>query len=203
MSTRSAGCRCSREAGGPRAKVRIQEQSRTCGGQIATALATCASLGLRAAYLGAVGDDDDGRRIRGELEARGIDLGHVEIEPGRHGDGHDPPRRDGRPHRPVASRSGPVLSARPAARRRDRGVARAARRRRRRARGDRGGQDRARPRHPRHVRHRPRHAGHAGAPPAGEPPGVRRERAGAADRRVRTRARACARCAGCIRGRWS
>jgi sugar/nucleoside kinase (ribokinase family) len=57
----------------------MQEQTRTCGGQIATALATCASLGLRAAYLGAIGDDEDGRRIRGELSARGIELGHVEI----------------------------------------------------------------------------------------------------------------------------
>ena len=66
-------------AGGPRAKVRMQDQTRTCGGQIATALATCASLGLRAAYLGAVGDDDDGRRIRGELAGRGIDLGHVHV----------------------------------------------------------------------------------------------------------------------------
>jgi len=67
------------EAGGPRAKVRMQEQTRTCGGQIATALATCASLGLRASYLGAVGDDDDGRRIRAELEGRGIDLDHIEL----------------------------------------------------------------------------------------------------------------------------
>ena len=67
------------EAGGALAKVRMQEQTRTCGGQIATALATCASLGLRAAYLGAIGDDEDGRRIRGELSARGIELGHVEI----------------------------------------------------------------------------------------------------------------------------
>ena len=67
------------EAGGPRAKIRMQEQNRTCGGQVATALATCASLGLRAAYLGAVGDDDDGRRVRGELASRGIDLGHIEV----------------------------------------------------------------------------------------------------------------------------
>jgi len=66
-------------AGGPLAKVRMQEQTRTCGGQIATALATCASLGLRAAYLGAIGDDEDGRRIRSELAARGIDLAHVTV----------------------------------------------------------------------------------------------------------------------------
>ena len=50
-----------------------------CGGQIATALATCASLGLRGAYLGAVGDDEDGRRIRTELGARGIDLEYLEV----------------------------------------------------------------------------------------------------------------------------
>jgi len=67
------------EAGGPLAKVRMQAQTRTCGGQIATALATCASLGLRAAYLGAVGDDEDGRRIRAELGARGIDLEYLEV----------------------------------------------------------------------------------------------------------------------------
>jgi sugar/nucleoside kinase (ribokinase family) len=65
------------EAGGPRAKVRVQEQARTCGGQTATTLATCASLGLRAAYLGAVGEDDDGRRIQAELAARGIDLSQI------------------------------------------------------------------------------------------------------------------------------
>jgi sulfofructose kinase len=67
------------EAGGPLAKVRMQAQTRTCGGQIATALATCASLGLRAVYLGAVGDDEDGRRIRAELGARGIGLQYLEV----------------------------------------------------------------------------------------------------------------------------
>jgi sugar/nucleoside kinase (ribokinase family) len=66
-------------AGGPLAKVRMQDQTRTCGGQIATALATCASLGLRATYLGAVGDDEDGRRIRAELAARAIDLGYLQV----------------------------------------------------------------------------------------------------------------------------
>jgi sugar/nucleoside kinase (ribokinase family) len=67
------------EAGGARAKVRMQSQTRSCGGQIATALATCSSLGLRAAYLGVVGDDDDGRRIRRELSARGIIVDHVKV----------------------------------------------------------------------------------------------------------------------------
>lgn len=67
------------EAGGARAKLRMQSQTESCGGQTATALATCASLGLRAAYVGVVGDDDDGRRIRRELDARGIGVDHLVV----------------------------------------------------------------------------------------------------------------------------
>lgn len=44
------------------------------GGQVATTLCTCAAMGLRAAYVGAFGDDANGRLIRGELEARGVSL---------------------------------------------------------------------------------------------------------------------------------
>lgn len=58
-------------------KIRMHGESRMCGGQTATALATCARLGLRAKYVGAVGDDDEGRRILGELSARGIDVSDV------------------------------------------------------------------------------------------------------------------------------
>lgn len=64
-----------------RDKVRIQSQRRECGGQTATCLSTCASFGLRAAYLGAVGDDDDGRMICRELSARGVDVTHVTTRP--------------------------------------------------------------------------------------------------------------------------
>ena len=56
-----------------RSKVRISARHVQCGGQTATALATCASLGLHAAYLGAFGDDEHGRLITAELEARGVD----------------------------------------------------------------------------------------------------------------------------------
>jgi sugar/nucleoside kinase (ribokinase family) len=58
-------------------KVRMHGQSRLCGGQTATALATCARLGLRTKYVGAVGADDDGRRILTELSGRGIDVADV------------------------------------------------------------------------------------------------------------------------------
>ncbi len=66
-------------AGGAHAKLRMLAQSRSSGGQTATALATCASLGLRPAYLGAIGDDDDGRRVRRELLERGVNVEHVTV----------------------------------------------------------------------------------------------------------------------------
>jgi sugar/nucleoside kinase (ribokinase family) len=46
----------------------------SCGGQVATALATCVAFGLRAAYAGAVGTDGNGRRVGAAMAARGIDL---------------------------------------------------------------------------------------------------------------------------------
>jgi len=56
------------------AKMRITRQSICCGGQMATALVTCARLGLRAKYVGVTGTDDNGRRIRQELAAHDVDL---------------------------------------------------------------------------------------------------------------------------------
>jgi sugar/nucleoside kinase (ribokinase family) len=62
------------EVHGPNAKMRISSHTLCCGGQVATALATCAAMGLRAKYIGATGTDDNGRRIRDELLRRGIDM---------------------------------------------------------------------------------------------------------------------------------
>jgi sugar/nucleoside kinase (ribokinase family) len=59
---------------GPFAKMRIERQVICCGGQMATALVTCARLGLRVKYIGVTGTDDNGRRIRQELATRDIDL---------------------------------------------------------------------------------------------------------------------------------
>jgi sugar/nucleoside kinase (ribokinase family) len=61
------------------AKMRIQKQDILCGGQTATAMCACARLGLRAKYCGVTGTDDNGRRVRRELELRGIDLSDVII----------------------------------------------------------------------------------------------------------------------------
>jgi sulfofructose kinase len=49
------------------------------GGQVATAVVTCARLGLRAKYIGTVGDDERGRIQMESLLASGIDLEHVQL----------------------------------------------------------------------------------------------------------------------------
>ena len=64
-------------ARGTASKLRISSTFDAAGGQIATMLAACSGLGLRAGYLGPVGNDDNARLIRAELERRGVDLSHV------------------------------------------------------------------------------------------------------------------------------
>ena len=58
----------------PAAKLRIARHLVTYGGQTATALCTCASMGLRTKYVGAIGSDANGHRIWEALAGRGIDL---------------------------------------------------------------------------------------------------------------------------------
>jgi sugar/nucleoside kinase (ribokinase family) len=48
------------------------------GGQVATAVVTCARLGLRAKYIGTVGDDERGRLQLDSLRAASIDIEHVQ-----------------------------------------------------------------------------------------------------------------------------
>ena len=59
------------------AKLPITDHLISCGGQVTTALATCAALGLRTAYIGTLGSDENGARMRDELHRRGIDLSHT------------------------------------------------------------------------------------------------------------------------------
>lgn len=55
-------------------KMRVNAPQRSCGGQVATCMAACSALGLRAAYVGAVGNDEDGRWVRQTLQDRGVDV---------------------------------------------------------------------------------------------------------------------------------
>jgi len=59
------------------AKLPITEHLISCGGQVTTALATCAAMGLRTAYIGTIGSDAHGRRMQDELQRRGIDISHA------------------------------------------------------------------------------------------------------------------------------
>jgi sulfofructose kinase len=61
------------------AKVMIDRRDVRPGGQVATTLATCARFGLPTRYVGAFGDDDNGRLIRSELERRGVDVQHAVV----------------------------------------------------------------------------------------------------------------------------
>jgi sulfofructose kinase len=56
------------------AKMRIRERQVLCGGQTATAISACASLGLRCKYVGVSGTDENGRRLRAELARRRVDV---------------------------------------------------------------------------------------------------------------------------------
>jgi sulfofructose kinase len=49
------------------------------GGQVASAMVACARLGLRAKYIGAVGDDERGRVQMESLRESALDLEHVQI----------------------------------------------------------------------------------------------------------------------------
>ena len=60
----------------PNSKIRIVGRQSRHGGQVSTTLATCASLGLKAAYLGAIGADVTGAAHVLNLEMRGVDNTH-------------------------------------------------------------------------------------------------------------------------------
>ncbi|MBI4521727.1 MAG: carbohydrate kinase family protein [Gemmatimonadetes bacterium] len=59
------------------AKIRLRGQSVRCGGQTTTTVATCAALGLKAKYVGVIGRDEEGRRLREALARRGVNIAHV------------------------------------------------------------------------------------------------------------------------------
>jgi len=63
-------------------KVPFQEEMLSPGGQMASALVTCARLGLRTKYIGTIGDDERGRIQRASLVEAGINLDHVQMRSG-------------------------------------------------------------------------------------------------------------------------
>jgi sulfofructose kinase len=63
-------------------KELFAEEILSPGGQVATAMVTCARLGLRVKYIGTVGDDHRGQVLMESLRATGINLDHVQIRAG-------------------------------------------------------------------------------------------------------------------------
>jgi sulfofructose kinase len=70
----------------PNAKLATSAHHVSCGGQVTTTLAACAALGLRPAYVGTFGSDDDGARIRDAMTGARVDVSRsiVRDAPNRH-----------------------------------------------------------------------------------------------------------------------
>lgn len=60
-------------------KEPFDEEILSPGGQVASAMVTCANLGLRTAYVGTVGDDERGRIQLESLTRSGINIDHVQV----------------------------------------------------------------------------------------------------------------------------
>jgi sulfofructose kinase len=60
-------------------KVPFVREILSPGGQVASAMVVCARLGLKARYVGTVGDDLRGRVQRESLERVGLDLSYVQV----------------------------------------------------------------------------------------------------------------------------
>lgn len=67
----------------PDQRVVAQDIVYTGGGPAATAAVAAARLGVSAAFVGTVGDDGDGQRIREGLSAEGVDVSSVTVAAGQ------------------------------------------------------------------------------------------------------------------------
>ena len=59
-------------------KVPFHREFYSVGGQVASAVVTCARLGLRSKYVGTVGDDERGRLQLESLQGSGVNIDHVQ-----------------------------------------------------------------------------------------------------------------------------
>jgi sulfofructose kinase len=58
-------------------KVPFHGEQYSVGGQVASAIVTCAKLGLRSKYIGTIGDDERGRLQLESLQRSGVNIDHV------------------------------------------------------------------------------------------------------------------------------
>jgi len=66
----------------PGGKARAAGRELLGGGQVATAMVACARLGLRAAWAGAIGDDEAGRQVLAGLREEEVDVSAAHLVPG-------------------------------------------------------------------------------------------------------------------------
>ena len=66
----------------PNTKTGMIAFDRQGGGQAATAMVACTRLGLRAAYAGAIGDDEIGEMSVESLKSQGVNVDAVVVKPG-------------------------------------------------------------------------------------------------------------------------
>ncbi len=63
-------------------KVPFHDEFLSPGGQVASAMVACARLGMRAKYIGTVGDDERGKIQMESLRGSGVNLDHVQLRVG-------------------------------------------------------------------------------------------------------------------------
>lgn len=63
-------------------KTRLTAHEQMAGGQVSSAMVGVRRLGLRASYIGKVGDDYEGKLLVESLAAEGVDCGSVIVAPG-------------------------------------------------------------------------------------------------------------------------
>jgi sulfofructose kinase len=63
-------------------KVPFHDEILSPGGQVASAMVTCAKLGLRSKYIGTIGDDERGRVQMDSLQGSGVNLDDVQLRTG-------------------------------------------------------------------------------------------------------------------------
>lgn len=63
-------------------KVPFAQEILSPGGQVATAMVTCARLGLRTSYVGTIGDDLRGRIQHESLQVTGVDVSNIIVREG-------------------------------------------------------------------------------------------------------------------------
>ncbi|HEY2434257.1 MAG TPA: PfkB family carbohydrate kinase [Vicinamibacterales bacterium] len=67
---------------GPHSKLNVSSYERSPGGQAATVLSACASLGLRTSYVGTIARDENGTLILDALKRRGVDTSRAILRDG-------------------------------------------------------------------------------------------------------------------------